>query len=712
MKKAFNKLSNKINNFVEDYKNPNEKLPSNQQFNNQKQYNQDPNNQYNNQYNQQYNSQYNNQYNQQPQQQFNNQQQYGQDPNNQYNNQYNNQQQFNQGYQAATQYPQQQQQQQQPQPQTLRKYPSYPQPVNSQQPIQNQQSQQQINLQKPNNHSMMINNNNNLNHQNKDDYKIIQQQYYQTNNRPLPKPPVNNNNNINGIPGAHADGIHDDTQAFSEYLNSCTQNPIIIPSGTYLITSSISFAKSNKTILGSSNVKIIGNISNVWNNEPISEGFINTKEYLFVLTGDNIVLDSLVIVNAIDNPKSSSAFYAWGNGFTLKNCSVDNFNQGLCFGKLKDGSGTIPPNSTFTNLTISNNQITNIIGKHGGSICYGDAIAFFGVTHVVISNNFISAKNGFTPRNGLNAGPEGFIRSSDIQYQNNTIRGDWDYAITTEGSDDAVISGNDIQGANICSIIERGKNIKVCDNKIHIHGRFVQGHTESTAIQFYGVDHGEIHGNNIQGTAKYAILVKPSHESAGGNHTSIQFNTIDGDFFNCIYFGNTNHGVIKKNTILGKNKDNGSVGLQLWYANKLEIHENCIDTPQGTACICSGTDQVNVLSNQMMNSRAGFYICRGSKCVRVENNDLKNVKQTKFDQSHDNQDVCHSQNYGIDCHSPTHNHNNNNVNNGNTVNNLNNHFNNMNINSNVNNNYYNNHPHTHQPQPNYQTFNTNLKASS
>ena len=36
-------------------------------------------------------------------------------------------------------------------------------------------------------------------------------------------------------------------------------------------------------------------------------------------------------------------------------------------------------------------------------------------------------------RNGINSGPEGYIKSTRVIIANNTVTGDWDYAITTEG---------------------------------------------------------------------------------------------------------------------------------------------------------------------------------------------------------------------------------------------------------------------------------------
>ncbi|KAK5578139.1 hypothetical protein RB653_003092 [Dictyostelium firmibasis] len=468
----------------------------------------------------------------------------------------------------------------------------------------------------------------------------------------------NNNFKVNPIPGAYGDGVHDDTKAVLNYFNTFPTNVINIPPGNYLITAPLIIKKNNIQLLGSPNVKFTTNFP-IWLTPPLAEGFINTAEYVFVLTGDNIVLDSINCSCITAGTLSSSFLYLCGNGFIMRNCIVDNFNQGIVFGILNDCSGKIPPGSHFNNIKITANQITNVMGIVGGSICYGDGIAFFGCSNVVISNNFVSAKDGFTPRNGINSGPEGFLPSTNIQLINNTIRGDWDYSLTTEGGNQCTVSNNDVQGSCICGIIERGTGIKVSNNTIHIVGREKEGQTESTGIQFYGVDNGEISNNSVMGSAKYGILIKPSHESGGGSNSVVENNTIDGDFYNCIFMSNASQAKIHGNVVMGKSDVDSCVGLQLWYSNGLDIQGNNIDLPSGTACICSGAKNVNVLSNTMMTSRAGFYICQASDEICIQNNDLLGVTQTKFDQSSDNSSVTTSQNYGLDYSPPENNTNNN-----------------------------------------------------
>ncbi|EGC33385.1 hypothetical protein DICPUDRAFT_56450 [Dictyostelium purpureum] len=466
----------------------------------------------------------------------------------------------------------------------------------------------------------------------------------------------NRNLAISPIPGAYGDGVHDDTQAVTNYFKQFPNNQITIPPGSYLITQCINISRANLQLLGSPDVKFLCNFPS-WPNQPKSgEGTIDTTEYVFNINADNVILDSLNISCAFASPLSASCIYFCGNGFIIRNCIIDNFNQGIVFGKLNDCSGKVPPNSVYSNIKITQNQITNIIGYVPFSICYGDGICFFGCLNVLISNNFVSAKPGFTPRNGINSGPEGFVPSTNVQVLNNTIRGDWDYALTTEGGDTCILQSNDIEGSCICGIIERGKDVKVISNVIHLTGRTREGASGSTGIQFYGVHGGEISNNTIMGSGDYGMLIKPSHETKGGTDTLVQNNTVDGAFGSCIMFVEANGAKVYNNVILGKTEQ-CSVGLQLWYSSGLDVKGNNLDIQEGTACICSGMKDVNVCSNTMMSSKAGFWVCQKSDNIQIENNDLLGITGSKFGQSDDNTNVATSQNYGLDYNPPQNNSN-------------------------------------------------------
>ncbi|EFA84806.1 carbohydrate-binding domain-containing protein [Heterostelium album PN500] len=433
------------------------------------------------------------------------------------------------------------------------------------------------------------------------------------------------------IPGAHGDGIHDDTVAVQAYFNNTAVKQFKIPPGTYLITSPICIFRDNVQLIGSPNVKFVGNFPG-WPVLPNSVGFINWEDYLFYLQGDNLVLDTLNMSNLCPNSLSSSAILIYGSGWVMKNCSIDNFNQALVFGKITKSANQKDDTVSYNNIKIFNNKITNVIGIPGGSISFGDGICFFGCQDVTINNNLVSAKPGATPRNGINSGPEGYCRSTNIKYHNNVLRGDWDYPLTTE------------KGSFLCGIIERGKNIILDGNKIHITGRV--NTTEASAITFYGVFNGLIKNNTIVGTSPFGIIVRPSHETGGGIDTVIEQNTIEGEFGNCIFMNGTDNSKIRGNVIFGK--DSSGNGIHLWQAKKFEIHENNVDMPKGTACLCSGANDVMVRGNTMMSSLNGFYIGSQSNQVTIENNDLFGVTQSKFGKSDDSTNVVCEKNFGLD----------------------------------------------------------------
>ncbi|EGG24826.1 carbohydrate-binding domain-containing protein [Cavenderia fasciculata] len=467
-------------------------------------------------------------------------------------------------------------------------------------------------------------------------------------NASLKKSPPPRGDTIPPIPGAYGDGVHDDTIAVSRYIQNYPSSQVPIPPGNYLITSSIRITKSNIQIIGSNDVKFIGNFASWVNDPPMGTHFIHDVDYIFVLTGDNILINKLNLYNFCQNSKSAAAVLLFGNGFVMMNCLLDNFNQGLVFGRMNIGDGRTKDIS-FSNIKVTSNQITNIIGFPGGSISYGDGICFFGCKDVVIANNYVSAKPGCTPRNGINSGPEGYVTSTNVKYDNNTLRGDWDYPLTTEGGSNCILSNNDIQGSNKAGIIERGTNIQVINNKVTIQAR-TPGE-DCAAINLYGVDQCYISGNTLGGEARYGIIAMISHETAGGNQTVIENNTIEGNFFSCVYFGQgVNDVTVRGNVILGNSTNNDSAGVQCWYATGVKVMSNNINIPNGTATLSQGASDIQILNNTMMTSRAGCYVCRESKCVSVEGNDFLGITQSKFGESNDCQDVVCKNNHGIDTH--------------------------------------------------------------
>jgi hypothetical protein len=432
------------------------------------------------------------------------------------------------------------------------------------------------------------------------------------------------------IPGAKGDGICDDTKAIQNAINTTPiGGELYLPPGTYSITTTLRINHRLK-LKGPGIIQC-----------DIRYAVPDWSNWMIVITADGCVIEGVHFLNK-HGREGASVMLVEGNNFTLTNCLIEDFYQGIMLGRMVDPS---LPLAFYSNIQITNNKILNVYGETGGSIRHGDAIAFFGCTDVNIANNVITAAHGRTPRNGINSGPEGYVKSTRVMIANNTVTGDWDYAITTEGGTHCQILHNYIEGCCINGIIERGENILVSENRIHIHPGRESG--LPAGIQFYGVDNGTISKNVITGGCKYGILCKPSHETGGGNNTLIKENIIDGEFQFCIYLGNTNQTTVCNNTLKTKSSDSGCMGVHGWYNGSLVCERNELEVPSGTAFILSGTSCAEIKNNRVLSTRAGVYIAKETAQVCVCENDLEGCFGQKWDQHPECKDITQFDNLGV-----------------------------------------------------------------
>lgn len=440
--------------------------------------------------------------------------------------------------------------------------------------------------------------------------------------------PHKQNSNIEGAKG---DGVTDDTKAIQNAINlTPIGGELYLPTGTYSISTTLRI-NHRMSLRGPGILQCdIRYASPDWSN------------WLFVITADGCAVEGVHFVNKLGR-EGASVMLVEGNNFTLTNCLIENFFQGIMLGRMVDPN---TPFAYYSNIQITNNKILNIYGETGGSIRHGDAIFFFGCTDVNIANNVITAAPGRTPRNGINSGPEGYIKSTRVMIANNTVTGDWDYAITTEGGTHCQILHNYIEGCCINGITERGENILVSENRVHI----LPGRDPSAGliagIQFYGVDNSTISKNVVTGSCKYGIICKPSHETGGGHNTLIKENIIDGEFQYCIYFGNTTQSTVCNNTLKSKSADTGCMGIHGWYNSGLVCEKNELEITNGTAFVLSGTTSAEIKNNKVVRTRAGAYMAKDTCQVCLCDNDFAGCSGQKWDQHAECQDITQYNNIG------------------------------------------------------------------
>jgi len=424
---------------------------------------------------------------------------------------------------------------------------------------------------------------------------------------------------------ARGDGVTDDTKAFQKAIkHTPSGGTLIIPMGTFSIRSHIKIIKPI-TITGAGTLQCDMHVTG-WT-------------HMIMVRCDHCTINGVQFFNKTGN-EGIGAISVEGNDFKLTNCVIENFYEGIMLGNM-----VVPGHKAVhhSRIQIMTNKFLNVHGVTGGSICHGDAISFFGCTDVSICNNVITAASGKTPRNGINSGPEGYIRSTRIMISDNQVLGDWDYPITTEWGTCCQIVNNFIDGQCIAGIIERGDEILVSGNKVNVRPGKRDGNV--CGIQFYGVDKGTISNNFVTGEAKYAIMCTPSHETQKGSYTQVIDNNVDGDFFYCVYFGDTDHSSVLRNNLRTTHKEETCIGVHGWQNKNFSCQLNTVQTLHGTAFILVGTNTGDISQNRTVNTRCGVYIGKDSHNIHVLHNDFTSCTGCVFDK-HPNSSVVQSQSLG------------------------------------------------------------------
>eukprot|EP01113_Clastostelium_recurvatum_P038261 TRINITY_DN5702_c0_g1_i4.p1 TRINITY_DN5702_c0_g1~~TRINITY_DN5702_c0_g1_i4.p1 ORF type:complete len:516 (+),score=96.87 TRINITY_DN5702_c0_g1_i4:180-1550(+) len=436
-------------------------------------------------------------------------------------------------------------------------------------------------------------------------------------------------------------------------LASLPENGVLhVPPGTYAITSPLYVNARGTRVKGEGHLIYAfpahghirqGEVPQPHKNE--SHRNDNTAPWsLFVVNAEDVTFDGLTMSSPYF-VEGSQCMLVMASGFVMKGCSVRDFSQGVMLGGSSEAHQT-------TNIKILGNDFLRIRGLTNGSLCYGDAILSFSIRNLQICHNNISAAPDRMPRNGINCGPECVPLQTDIIISNNQLSGPWDYPITTEGCARSVITGNVIRCECITGIIERGEDVTVTGNSIHVLSRGTRNQNNATsAISFFGVKHGVISSNIISGVGQYGIILSRSYAEHGawGDHVTVQGNSVKGEFFYGVYLGEA---VAKVNIsgndfkIMHSNQD--SMCIHGWKARDIAILSNTMDST-GHALVMSGCEDIKIDSNCMYDCRTGIYVNHGSKGLHIVGNQFgHNVGGGKLGWSEDVQRLVHKGNMGLD----------------------------------------------------------------
>ncbi len=270
--------------------------------------------------------------------------------------------------------------------------------------------------------------------------------------------------------GAYGDGIHDDTEAINNALNSGSDAVVFEANATYKTNDIISMRTSNVTIFGNNatlftdddyrspsnyyewyfNVEASNIVINNLNIEARETRPVGYKTQFVIMNASNVTVDncsfsipSTVIPSGASHDLEYSnldLFTGWHN-IRIQNSTFVNLadtNAGVC-AEFRDIYNHGASDLVFTNNTLTSNCHDEIIASFTGSTTT--------ISNVYITNNNINALAGVVskPRTlGVSLGYDGF-GLDNITFTGNTLNVSADYAAIAIGdSKNVTINNNTI----------------------------------------------------------------------------------------------------------------------------------------------------------------------------------------------------------------------------------------------------------------------------
>jgi sRNA-binding regulator protein Hfq len=368
--------------------------------------------------------------------------------------------------------------------------------------------------------------------------------------------------------GAYGDGIHDDTKAINQALNS---------GADAVVFDNNAFYKTNDYItMQTSGVTVIGNHATLFTDNDYRSRS-NFYEWYYNVEASNITINELNITareNILVGYKTQFVIMNASN-VTVNNCTFTIPDTVLSSGATHDIEySNLDLFTGWHNITIQNSTFTNLADTNAGvaaefrdiynkgasgliftnntctSNCHDEIIAMFTgstttITDISVTNNTINALSGTVskPRTlGISLGYDGFGLNS-ITFTGNTVTVFADFAAIAVGdSKNVTISGNTIHFTPLAttnsayllkgSIVDN--NINVSNNNIEI--------SNNPSANFAGISNGylSVSNNNIicnsaVTEALFAnnavvnnntIIVNEAAKRLGSSLTTFQGNTV------------------------------------------------------------------------------------------------------------------------------------------------------------------------------------------
>ena len=319
--------------------------------------------------------------------------------------------------------------------------------------------------------------------------------------------------------GAYGDGVHDDTAAINNALNSGSDAVVFEANATYKTNNIITLKTSGVTILGNNatiftdndyrstsnyyewyfNVEASNININDLNIEARETKLVGYKTQFVIMNASNVTIDhcsftipSTVLPSGASHDLEYSnldLFTGWHN-ITIQNSTFTNLadtNAGVC-AEFRDIYNHGASDLVFTNNTLTSNCHDEILASFTGSTTT--------ITNLSITNNNINALAGVVskPRTlGVSLGYDGF-GLDNITFSGNTLNVSADYAAIAVGdSKNVTISNNTINFTPLTNYnpvyVLKGS---VVDNNITVTNNTIEIKNSPTA-NFGGITDGYLY---------------------------------------------------------------------------------------------------------------------------------------------------------------------------------------------------------------------------
>ena len=415
--------------------------------------------------------------------------------------------------------------------------------------------------------------------------------------------------------GAIGNGVADDTVAIQAALDSITSGTVIIPSGTYKISSALTATSVSVSI------DCLGTLAET----------VAIDGAILFTSCTNFEIKGVTYTGA----ETSGSFTASDSKEVIKLVSCDNFVVERTTATAKT---SLIRTESCTNGSIRNNKHTGVFSTQPTNSPVASA------SYDISGGSKINVEGNTASQSG-----DGVLVGQDadtVLISNNRIFDNYDDGIYISSGTNCKIAGNLVKNCSHTSnspsgIKPRGTGHSVIGNSILScrvgitvtgNGITVDGFTDSNSVSYFNGSGNIVEGNYVYGCERYGIVTQNQDVDGSGNnlyprHCVFNSNTVidcgNGGFYPILIFGGTGHtcsnNIVQgsyRNIDVGATEITGSVVIagattspNAFNSLDCKCDGNNINSPATTAHLqLINTDRYSVNNNNIVSATASNVI--------------------------------------------------------------------------------------------------------